>query len=172
MKKLIIILVILGFAAAADADLIFLIGPPGSNMSEYSPQPDEIYLNPSDTIGFGMALSAGEDMLCFQIMFELNNEQAEFLINENDPFEPHEPYIIWDNTFLIMPPSNWNNWDDVGICSWVEAKADNVIASVPGPLDIFHDVRIHCLGTEDVVLTVTVSGATVIDGESFSGKLS
>ena len=159
MKKMLIIFLVLCFSATASADLIFLLGPAGaSDMSEYEVQPDEILISPSDVVAFGMALSAGQNITTYQVTLALDNEQAEFLIDPEDSY----PYVEFD--WVPMFGASLNAFDSVGICSWVEVKASNWTMAVSGPLDLFHDVRIHCLDTTDVILTVTVTEETTIDG--------
>ena len=146
MKKLLVLLMVLGMASFASADLIFTV--------DGAPQPDEIVLAPSETIELDLHLADGQNVLRYQLMYELTNEQAEFLIDGTT--------FPWQS----VAPGKINDWDkDGNIISWVEIAADNLFSAGSGPLDLMQGLLIHCLDETPVDLIITVSNPTVINGE-------
>jgi hypothetical protein len=146
MKKLLVVVLVLGMASVASADLIFTLNG--------EPQPPEITITPSDTITLDLHLATGENILQYQLMYELSNEQAEFLIDG--------VVFPWES----LAAGKLGNYDDDGIMSWVEFAASNLFSAAPGPLDLMDGLVIHCLDTTDVILTVRVTENTVINGET------
>jgi hypothetical protein len=147
MKKLLVVVSILGMASVASADLIFTV--------DGEPQPDEIGVLPSDEITLDLHLADGEDILQYQLMYQLSNEQAEFLIDG----------VVFP--WASLAEGKINAWDQDGhIISWVEIAASNLFSAVDGPLDLMDGLVIHCLSTADVVLTVLVSENTQINGQT------
>jgi hypothetical protein len=147
MKKLLVVVLVLGMASVASADLIFTLNG--------DPQPAEITIRPSDLITLDLHLATGENILQYQLMYELSNEQAEFLIDGT--------VFPWAS----LAAGKINAYDDTdNYISWVEIAASNLFSAVAGPLDLMDGLVIHCLDTTDVILTVYVSENTVINGET------
>lgn len=142
MKKLLILMLVLGLTSLASADLVFTVNG--------ELQPEEITLYPSDEIVLDLHLTEGQTILQYQLMYELSNEQAEF-ITEGIVFP-------WASMFAGKIYSEGPGF--------VEISASNFMMSVPGPLDLMDGLVIHCLEATDVVLTVTnTSDNTTINGE-------
>ena len=145
MKKLLVLLMVLGMTSFAGADLIFTING--------EPQPDTIYLQPSETVELDLELAQGETVQCYQVTYELSNEQAEFLTSGT--------VFPWGS----LAPGKINAQDGTAPVSWVEIAADNLFSGSPGPLVLMQGLILHCTDPTPVVMTVTVSERTIIDGQ-------
>lgn len=150
MKKLLVLLVVLGLTSFANAGLIFTI--------DGEPQPPVITLAPSETVVLDLHLDGVQNIQCYQLTYTLSNEQAEFL----------NPAMAFDNVVFpwgSIAPGKVNAYDQDGICSWVEIAADNIFSAAQGPLDLMDGLILHCLDSTPVTMTVTVSASTTINGE-------
>jgi hypothetical protein len=156
MKKLLVMVLVLGMASVANADLIFTV--------DGEPQPAEISIRPSDEITLDLHLADGENILKYQLMYELSNEQAEFILPDPETSPQYGISFPWLSTF----PGKVNSYDTDGVISYVEIAADNFMMAAAGPLDLMDGLIIHCLDTTDVVLTITVSQATTINGQELT----
>ena len=157
MKKLLIVLLLIfGFAATANADLIFTILKWNSGLGEYEwvEQEDEIWMWPSRDLVLGLNLASDENVLKYSLEYAINNEQAEF-ISDGAEFP-----------WLSMFPGKVVIEDEDGVCEWVRIAADNFMQANAGPLVLMQGLIVHCLEETDVLLTVAVYGDTVIDGET------
>lgn len=161
MKKLLILMLVLGMTSLAGADLIFTI--------DDVCQPDEITLcwtgiGPGqpypDEVVLGLQLAAGQNILAYQITYTLSNEQAEFVL----PAPGSPPQYGIDFPWASVAPGKVNAYDGEGIMSWVEIAADNLFTPVAGPLDLMDGLILHCLDPTPVTMTVVVSARTEIDG--------
>jgi hypothetical protein len=117
------------------------------------PQPAEITIVTSELITLDLHLATGEDILQYQLKYELSNEQAEFLVDG----------VVFPWESIAAGKLNYDG--DGAIISWVEIMASNLFSAADGPLDLMDGLVIHCLDTTDVILTVTVSENTEINGE-------
>jgi len=148
MRKMLALLVVLALASMANAGLIFTVnGEPQQPMIDPP-------LEPSDTIELDLELAAGTSLLKYTLTYELSNEQAEFLVDG----------LVFD--WVSMFPGKIDAMDQDGTISWVTLVADNFMAPVNGPVDLMHGLLVHCLSGTDTIMTVTVTGATLIDGET------
>ena len=147
MKKLLVLLMVLGMTQLASAGLIFTVNG--------EPQPDEIYLQPSQTIEIGLELEQGQTIAGYQIMYTLSNEQGELL------YDGSEPSFYWPGGMFV---GKVNGYDQEGVCTWVEIAASNFGTYASGPLDLMDGLIFHCLEATDVILTVT--GVVDLDGVS------
>jgi len=145
MKKLLILTLVLGMAALANAELIF-------NVND-EPQPDEITICPSDMIELGLELAEGQDILKWAFEYRLLNEQAELILDGT--------VFPWQSMF----PGKIASSDGEGIVSWAVMGADNFMTAADGPLVLMEGLMVHCLEPTDVVLEIRVASDTVIDGE-------
>ena len=148
MRKILVLMLVFCMTSLASADLIFTVNGQPQDPSIDPP------LYPSDTIELDLHLAAPETLLKYTLTYELDNEQAEFLIDG----------IVFD--WASMFPGKVDDYDQDGIISWVTIVADNFMQPVAGPQDLMHGLIVHCLDDTDVVMTVTVTGATVIDNET------
>jgi len=147
MKKLLALLVVLGLTSLAGAELIFTING--------EPQPEVITLSISEEVELDLELASGETIKAYQITYALSNEQAEFLTPPG-----------WANVtfpWASDAPGKLGNYDNVGVVSWVEIAAANLFEADPGPLTLMDGLILHCLDAAPLVMTVTVTGVTVID---------
>ena len=146
MKKILVLMLVLCMASLANAHLIFTV-----NGEEQGPAIDPPLLY-SDTIELDLELSAGETINGYQLMYTLSNAQAEFL-SSGIAFP-------WASDF----PGKINGEGP----GWIEITAGNMFNPSAGPLDLMNGLIVHCLEATDVILTVTVSGDTIIDGETIA----
>lgn len=154
MKKLVVLMLVLAMASLANAGLVFTV-----NGEE---QPAEITINIGDAIELDLELPTGS-VQAYQLMYSLNNEQAELIVDAYDQWG--DPYSNIQFPWQSLAPGSVNAKDDVGVCSWVEIKADNLFSAANGPLVLMTDMYLHCLENTDVVLTISISERTIIDGE-------
>ena len=157
MKKLLVLLVVLGMTSFAGAELIFNV--------DGEPQPDTIYLNPSETVEIGLGLAAGENILKYTITYSLSNEQAEFVFPDPQDIGGLSVYGL-EFPWASMFPGKVSDYDDVGVMSWVKIAADNFMQATPGPLTLMQGLILHCTDNTPLTMTVTVVGDTTVDGQS------
>jgi hypothetical protein len=146
MRKMLALLMVLALASMASAQLIFTVNG--------EPQPPVIDppLNESDTIELDLHLADGHNISGYQLMYELSGGPAEFL-SAGIQFP-------WASFFAGKV-----NGEGPG---WIEITANN-FSPANGPLDLMGGLLVHCLGPgPDVLLTITVSGGTVIDGQEIT----
>lgn len=149
MKKLLVVLIIAGMITVANADLVFTV-----NGQPQGAVPDPVLLSPSETIELDLHLGDATSLLRYQLTYELSNEQAEFILDG----------VVFDWASIF--PGKIDAYDQDGVISWVLITADNFFTPVTGPQDLMHGLLVHLLDNTDVVMTVTVSGSTIIDGET------
>ena len=154
MKKLLVLMLVLAMASLANAQLVFTLNG--------EPQPDEITILPSDIIELDLELAAGHNISGYQLMYQLNNSQAELIIDaaSQDPPLPGLSDIQFPWASFFAGKVNGSETESGG--QWVEITANNFSPATPTVL--MTDMYLHCLEATDVILTICVSGGTVIDG--------
>jgi hypothetical protein len=154
MRKLLIFVLVLGFASVANADLVFTVNG--------EPQPPEVFINPSDTIELDVELTAGETITAYDFTYTLSNAQAEF---------------IPDNTVWPAPFTFAGGWLEATQPQMVHFGASVFGPDLEGPLDIAHGNEImsglivHCLDPTDVTLIITANAGTIVDGQPLEGEI-
>ena len=143
MKKLLILLLVLGLASAANATLVMSIGGVAA--------PPEITIQPSDVISADLHLTAGENVSGYDVSFVLSNNQAVFANPITSPTFP----TAFDFEGAVI----------VGNASEVRVSAAQFLSGpVAGPAVLVDNVLIHCEEPTDVVLQLIVMGTTIVDG--------
>jgi len=157
MKKLLIFMLVLGMASLAQADLVglsFSVTMPDGTY--YEDQPDEIWIEPSDTIKLDLLLDVGHNCWGYSLGYGLSNAQAEF-IRTNE--------TIWPAPFELP-----GGWSIPCTPQYVEFSGGQLFGNaLNGPQTLMDRLYIHCLEATDVVLTVTAYDYTEVDGESILG---
>jgi hypothetical protein len=151
MKKLLILVLVLGMSSLANAGLIFTVNG--------LPATPDITLKPSETAEIDLEISAGSTILGYTIDWQLRNldagpADAEFVyggVNYPLVFE-------FASTAVISQPQLF------------EATGSQFLgAALPGPATIMQGLMIHCLRANldpqgAVILEVIAQAGTVIDG--------
>jgi len=143
MKKLLALVLVLGLTSLASADLVFTVNG--------KPQPDTIYLLPSDTAEIDLELSAGENITKYELGYILSNAQAELLIGN----------ISFPAPFDYPGGVTWNEPQYIGIAA---SQWGNPPTPLQGPLVLMQGLVVHCLDKTPVDLIIQVDGPTIIDG--------
>ena len=150
MKKLLVLLLVLGMAsgahAALDLGLVFTLNG--------EPQPDEIVLRPSESIELDLELLQGNNILGYTLDYVLSDPAggdvlAEFLVDGikfPTVFSFPGSAIVGDNRVTIT-------------------AAQFLVPAVEGPGVLMHDLYIHCLGEGNVMLDIIAQAGTTINGD-------
>jgi len=152
MKKLLVLVLVLGLTSLANADLVFTVNG--------QPQLPEITLMPSDTIELDLELSAGENTLGYTLDYVLSNPQAELITHAFDRYG--EPYtnIEFPAVFDFAGSVKLDTPQRVQI-----SAGQFITGPVAGPAVLMKELYLHCLEPTDVLLQIVVSGTTIIDGQ-------
>jgi hypothetical protein len=144
MKKLLAVILVLGMASLAHADLVLTIN------GEIAP--DEIWLTgPSDMFEIDVEIAEGHDLLGVTAAVRLSNGQGELLGGEI------YPDIGWMFPIYTMAGSG---------SSQLEFTGGNFGAATPGPTTIMYGLMFHCLEETDVVIDLIITGSTTQDGQT------
>ena len=132
MKKLLVLLMVLGMTQLAGAGLIYTVNG--------EPQPDEVYLQPSETIELDLELDGTDLLWGYQVMYTLSNNQGELISTD----------MVFD----------WGGQLGGQIVQegpgYIEICAGNLFPPpLAGPADLMHGLIFHCLEATDVILTIT-----------------
>jgi len=147
MKKLLILMLVLGLASVANATLLFTI--------DGEEQPPEIWLEPSDAISLDLHIAAGDNMLSYDIAYNLSNAQAELITTGGYGYAE----ISFPATFDLM-----------GYVVSAAPESVRISATqfmglpLEGPQILMEDLVLHCLEATDVELAVVVMGTTDLNG--------
>jgi hypothetical protein len=162
MKKLLILVLVLGITSMANAGLIFTV-----NGEEQGP---EVTLLPSEIIELDLELSEGSSIMGYAISYSIDNAALAELIT--DGATGNYPGITEEMTDIEFP---WAS-DVAGKVNnkpppsdYVEITAGNFFVPGQGPLTLMKELYLHCLGCGDVILTVEAYGNSVIDGQTIPG---
>jgi hypothetical protein len=164
MKKFLVLMLVLGLSSLASADvvqspLIFTVNG--------LPQPDEIWLTPSEIIELDLELPDGHNIRGFTIDYILSNAQAELI---TDGASGQYPDIEEPMTDIEFPSDDL--FDLKGSTPIVEPQLVRITSGqlfnppVEGPLVLMRELYVHCLDTTDVILEI-VSMGTEIDGITY-----
>jgi hypothetical protein len=139
MKKLVALILVLGFSSLANAGLIFTVNG--------EPQPEEISLTPSETITLDLHLAQDQKMWGFTLDYVLSNDQAEFVWDSIE-FPDGDKFYLNAKTTRTEP-------------QMVSITASNFLSpAIDGPLDLMDGLVIHCVEMTDVVLEVKAQSGT------------
>ena len=142
MKKLMVLMLVLGMASLANASIILSVNG--------DPAPDQITLFPSDWITIDMHLTAGENITGYDVAFVLSNAQAAF------DWSGITFPTVFDLPGAVVPVPTPQN---------VRVTASQIFSpAIPGPLVLVDELLLHCEEETDVVLNLVVMGTTRIDG--------
>ena len=155
MKKLLILMLVLGLASVANAHFIFTVNG--------EVQEPEYWLEPSEILELDLELSADEDLLGYTLDYVLSNEQAELITDGASGSYPELPPMT-----DIKFPMVFEMAGSVVVYSpqHVQIAAGQVIGSaVQGPGIVMDQMYVHCLELTDVLLEIIVTGTTIVGGE-------
>lgn len=155
MRAVFIGLLVLGLSSFVQAGLVFTVNG--------EPQPDEIWILPSQAVGLGLALPDGS-IMCFDITYKLGNELAELITTGYvDDFGTEIGAIEFPIDFDYFFPRQVVSADPMNVR--MSTLYSEVV--VPGSPDkvLMDNLVLHCLGEGDVVLDIVVSGTTHVDGQ-------
>ena len=141
MKKLLVLLLILGMASAANAGLVFTLNG--------APQPAEIWLEPSQSVELGLELLDGHNILGYTLDYVLSNVTAELIAGG----------IQFPTVFSFPGAAVVGGAQNVTITG-----AQFLAPAVEGPAVVMTDLFLHCLAPGDVILEVIAQAGTTIDG--------
>jgi hypothetical protein len=155
MKKLCILLLVLGLATAVNADyvgLTFTLEGQGHSGA----QPAEITLAPSQCVELDLELLAQHNMLCYDITYTLDNAKAELITTAYGQQGPVAFPAPFDTPGGIT---------GTPLPQYVEMSGtQNTTTPLPGAATIMQKLVLHCLAAGDVTLTVTALEGTKLDG--------
>ena len=159
MKKLLALLLVLGVATAANAGLVDAVQDAFEFSVDGEPQPAEVTIIevPSGSITLDLKLLAGHNVEALDFTWNLSNAQAELLYS-GIVLEAFDMGLAVNTT--VSTPQLVKI---AGGQIYSPAKA--------GPLTLMDGLVLHCLEDTDVVLTVTLSGSSIIDGETYYGPI-
>jgi hypothetical protein len=151
MKKLLILMLVLGLASVASAHLIFTVNG--------LPQPAEITLMPCQTIELDLELSADERIQGYDLEYTLSNDLAELIVNGASRYD----LGILSNIEFPAPFTYMGKLGpDTDPPQVVEIMAGMLAATLNGPQTLMRELYLHCLGVGDVTLTVTAWTGTLV----------
>jgi hypothetical protein len=153
MKKLLILMTILGVASVTNADLAFTING--------VPQPNEITIGVGDAVGLGLELPTGT-IRCYDLVYELSNAQAELITTGFGDYPAISFPAPFDAAAGVMPGATAQMVEIYVPSDIVDLGASPVlplVAPLPAPQTLMLNMVLHCLEATDVVLTVTTVGA-------------
>lgn len=146
MKKLLVLLIVLGFAVAAPAAVLPVDGLMVTVNGEAAP--DIIRLMPSQTFELDLELLQGFTILNYGIQFKLNNSQGELLYGG----------IVFPQGFDLAPKVATGSGPLL-----VKITAGQLASpKVPGAKVLMQGLIFHCVETTPVILTVSVYTTTKI----------
>jgi hypothetical protein len=145
MKKLIVLLMILGISSVASAGLVPTVAG--------KPMPSEITINMSDEIELDLEVDVETLVGGYLIGFQLSNGQAEFLTDRiTFPFQD----------FMFKPKVDATSDIAQGYAAITAGNfGDN--STVMPETALMKGLYVHCLDNTDVTLTVLVAGSTNVD---------
>jgi hypothetical protein len=151
MKKLLVLMMVLGMASLANAGLILTIGG--------EPAPDEITLKPSDWIEIDIDVTADHTCFAYDVALQLSNAQAKLDLQMGPIGFPTEFFFAGA---IIGDPTAQS----------VRVSASQFMSGtdVAGPAVLVNNVLLHCEEDTDVVLALVVKDGvgTVVDGQQLT----
>jgi hypothetical protein len=156
MKKFLLLMLVLGLATSAQAGLIFTVNG--------QPQPNTVYLMPSEVIELDLEISDGGSVLAYTLDYVLSNDQARLIYDGASGDYPDIDYDMTDihfpTDFDMMPKVV----EEVSGPQLVEITAGQVFSDpVQGPAVLMVELYLHCLDTTDVVLEIISQGSEIDD---------
>ena len=163
MKKLLILVLVLGMTSMANAGLIFTV-----NGEEQGP---EITIGPSDIIELDLELSAGSNIMGYAISYSIEGyaDLAELITDGATGSYPGITEPMTDIEFPWGSDLDGKVNNDPPPSDYVEITAGNFFNPSDGPLTLMEELYLHCLDCGDVVLTIAAYGNSVIDGQTIPG---
>jgi hypothetical protein len=141
MKKLMVLILVLGTAAMANAGLVFTVNG--------QPSPAEISLNgPSDAISLGIELGSGT-IRVYDLVYQLSNAQAELITTGYGQY----PATTWPALFDLQGYAIVTNPQKIEVTATQLFTED-----LAAPQTLMLNMVLHCLEETDVILTVTTTG--------------
>jgi len=154
MRRVLGGVLILLFASFAQAGLIFTLNG--------EPQPDSVYLRPSEIIELDLELGEGQNILAFTLDYILSNDQARFITDGASGSYPDLPPMT-DIEILWQP---WLGEVLINEPQHVRITSGQLFNPLEGPVVLMKELYVHCLDTTDVILDIVVGGTTIVDGET------
>lgn len=156
MRRVIAGVLILLFASFAQGGFIFTVNG--------EPQPDEIFMFPSDVIELGLEIGAGHNIEGYTLDYTLSYAGARFITDGASGSYPDLPPMT-DIEFPADDVFEVDGTMPINEPQLVRITSGNVFGGpVDGPLVLMRQLYIHCLEGIDVVLEVTYAGITILDG--------
>ncbi|MBA7696983.1 hypothetical protein ES703_105641 [subsurface metagenome] len=154
MRRLIMGVLVLLFASFAQGGLIFTVNG--------VPQPDEIWLFPSEIVELGLEIGAGHNIENYSLDYILSDDEAEFITDGASGSYPGLPPM----TDIEFPaPFEVPGQMIINEPQHVQITAGQLFGPpLEGPQVLMKELYIHCLGSTDVVLEVIYAGITILDG--------
>jgi len=144
MKKLLVLLVVLGMTQLASAGLVFTV--------DGEVQPDTVYLNPSETLELDLELGTGQTLKGYLLSYEL--------------FGPAE-FLSAGTTFPLAFEMAGKVQNETTDPMFLEITGGQMFGgALPGPAVVMQDLLVHCTGPETVTLIISVAGTTIVDGQT------
>jgi hypothetical protein len=136
-------MLILGLAANAQAGFVFTVNG--------EPQPDEVWLQPSEEIELDLEITADSGLQGYGLDYVLSNPQAELL---TDRIEFPQQFDLASGVKINEP-------------QLVRISGGQLFSpAVGGPAVIMQNLYLHCLEPTDVLLEIVVGATTTIGGET------
>ncbi len=152
MKKLIVLLLVLGLASVANAHFIFTV--------DGVEQGPEVWIAPSEIIELDLELSADEQSTCYDLYYVLNNNQAELIVDGASGSYPGLPPMT-DIEFPTTTTYQGKYYvDDAQHVEIYQGTASGEV--MPGGSVLMRELYLHCLEPTDVTLTIEVYDVTKV----------
>jgi hypothetical protein len=140
MKKLLVLMLVLGMTSMASASLILTMGG--------APAPDEITLKPSDWIELDVELTAGEVLLGFDLTILVSNPQG-YLDHGTVNIHPEHGWMMAPYVVTCGPQNfRWTAGDYPGM------------SGKQGPLVLLDNLWFHC--EEDTPVVISLMSASSV----------
>jgi hypothetical protein len=159
MKKLLIFMLVFGWASVASAHFIFTV--------DGEEQPAEITLDICEVIELDLELSADEYTSGYDLMYALSDTTAE-LITDGATWGPENGYpdltdiefpVVFDFKGKVVQQPDPQT---------VEIAAGQLMSDpVGGPGILMKELYLHCLGDGTVTLTITVAAYTDVGTDPY-----
>ncbi len=151
MKKFLLLMLVLGLATTAQAGLVFTVNG--------EPQPEEVWLVPSEIIELDLEVDPVQKIFAFTIDYVLSNAQAEFITDgATNPQYPDLTDIEFPMEFELLSEVSTDE------PQLVQITGSQLFGDpIPGPGVIMKELYIHCLDATDVILQIISRGVELYD---------
>jgi len=154
MKKFLVLLLVLGIATAANAEVVGLVFTVNG-----LPQPPEITIGPSQSIEIDLEIAASHTNSDYTLNYDLYapgtdipTQLAEF-VTTGAAFPNASSYMFGSG--FAGPRTSVH----------FQISGSNFGIPINGPAIIMNGILIHCIGPGDVLLKIVCQGGTKVDGQ-------